>query len=523
MNQDARSVFFCACKTKEQSKMKTIKVNEIKCKFDRKTTEQEIKDRGESIKGIGLIHSVKIQSLKDKKFKYQVIAGRKSFAALTQIIGKTELLIPEEVSFIKGDAELIAFAENDERTNLSLAEQVEKLSGLSEKFGITELASHLSHSPQWIAARIRLKELSESWQKAMKENRFEKFVIGHYEAIAKYPQEIQNDIFSYCTSWNFNAEISIAKFAKELEANFTFQIKNAPWNTDGSYQGCGECPACIDRLNNGFLFEEMNDSDKAICQNRQFYFNKLNEFVAGKVEETRKAEPEVLLISQDNSYPEGFPIDEEEIYPAWAWEKTTKKQGGKKALVVNGPLTGKIIFVSIVEAYNNMQNEDGVQEEEPQKKVSTLAERKERKHRQRHRHAISSLMDYIKVMEYEIPDRDTMFRLIACLGVNSIFSYSWDEEHHETGTGGIVAYDTVPEHSELDRAVWKKLITNIISDLKQGQSGSVEAHWLEAEIISRIIAFDLVQAFNVALEALPNPKAWQELERQEQLLAEAKR
>jgi ParB family transcriptional regulator, chromosome partitioning protein len=158
---------------KEQSKMKTIKVNEIKCEFDRKTTEEEIQARAESISGIGLIHSVKIQPVEDEKFKYQVVAGRKSFTALTQVLDKTELNIPEEVSFIEGDADVIAFAENDERTNLSLAEQVEKLEKLSERFGIAELASHLSHSPQWIAARIRLKELSDSWRKAMKENRFD--------------------------------------------------------------------------------------------------------------------------------------------------------------------------------------------------------------------------------------------------------------------------------------------------------------------------------------------------------------
>ena len=497
--------------------MKTIKVNEIKCEFDRKTTEEEIQARAESIKGVGLIHSVKIQPIEDDTFKYQVVAGRKSFAALTQIIGKTELEIPEEVSFIEGDADIIAFAENDERTNLSLAEQVEKLEALSEKFGIAELSSHLSHSPQWIAARIRLKELSESWRKAMKENHFEKFVIGHYEAIAKYPQEIQDDIHDYCTSWRFNQDISVAKFAKELEENFTFQLKNAPWNVDGSYQGCGECPACIDRLNNGFLFEEMNDSDKAICQNRQFYFDKLNEFVAGKVEKIRKSEPEILLVSQDNDYPEGFPIDEEEIYPEWAWEKTTKKKGGQKALVVNGPLAGKTIFVSISPTYQNIQNEDGASEEEPQKRPSTLAERKERKNRQRQRHAIAALMEYIEAMEYKIPDRDTIFKLIACLGVDSI--YKWNSETHE----GIAAYPTASEQDNLDTEVWKKLTDKILYDLKQGQTGPIEARWPEAEIISPIVGFDLPQALEKAIEALPDPKAWKKLELQEQLLAEAKK
>ena len=494
--------------------MKTIKVNEIKCEFDRKTTEEEIQARAESIKGVGLIHSVKIQPIEDDTFKYQVVAGRKSFAALTQIIGKTELEIPEEVSFIEGDADIIAFAENDERTNLSLAEQVEKLEKLSEKFGIAELASYLSHSPQWIAARIRLKELSDSWRRAMQSNHFEKFVIGHYETVAKYPQEIQEDIHDYCTSWRFNQDISVAKFAKELEENFTFQLKNAPWN-DGTYQGCGQCPACLDRLNNGFLFEEMNDSDKAICQNRQFYFAKLNEFVAGKVEESRKSEPEILLVSQDNRYPEGFPIDEEEIYPEWAWEKSTKKKGGQKALVVNGPLVGKTIFVSISPTYQNMQNEDGASEEEQQKRPSTLSERKERKNRQRQRHAIASLIEYIETMEYEIPERDTIFKLIACLGINSICDMNWNSKAHE----GIASYPAISELDDLNANVWKKLTDKVLYDLKQGQSGPVDVRWSEAEIISAIIGFDLEKAFEKATDALPDPKAWKKLELQEKSAA----
>ena len=105
------------------------------------------------------------------------------------------MLVPDEVSFIEGDADIIAFAENDERTNLSLAEQVDKLSVLSEKFGIAELSSHLSHSPQWIAARIKLNDLVDCWKQAMRENQFPDFVIGHYEAIAKYPAEIQEQVF----------------------------------------------------------------------------------------------------------------------------------------------------------------------------------------------------------------------------------------------------------------------------------------------------------------------------------------
>ena len=152
-----------ASSKKETLTMNVIKAEEIFCEFDRETSEQEIQDRAASINGVGLIHSIKIQPIEHENYKYKVVAGRKSFVAMTQLLGKTELAVPSEVSFIEGDAELIAFAENDERTNLTLAEQIEKLSVLSGKFGIAELATHLSHSPQWIATRIRLQSLADCW------------------------------------------------------------------------------------------------------------------------------------------------------------------------------------------------------------------------------------------------------------------------------------------------------------------------------------------------------------------------
>lgn len=507
---------------KETLTMNVIKAEEILCEFDRNTLEQEIQDRAASINGVGLIHSIKIQPIEHETFKYKVIAGRKSFVALTQILGKTELAIPSEVSFIEGDAELIAFAENDERTNLTLAEQIEKLAQLSEKFGIAELATHLSHSPHWIAARIRLKELAECWRTATKENKFPNFTLGHYEIIAKYSEDIQQAAFEHFDRHGADEKIPLAKFSKMLDEEFTFLLKNAPWNDDGSYHGCGECPACIDRKNNGFLFDDMNDYSKARCQNRQFYLEKLHAFIAGKVEKNRQDEPETLLVSQSREYPEGFPLDTEEVYPSHAWTQISKKKGGQRAFIVCGPQAGNTIHVKIEDYYRKQQEARANSSSEPEtteeKRPSSLAERKERKHRQRQRHCIDALIAYLEKFEYQIPDRDTIFKLVACLGVDSIFRGNWGSDAPQEG---IVSYSLVDEES-LDAEAWKKLTINLVNELKQGQVGPVEAKWVEAEVLTSIVGFDLEKAFSDAVEALPDPKAWQELEKREQLPAEQK-
>jgi hypothetical protein len=124
-------------------------------------------------------------------------------------------------------------------------------------------------------------------------------------------------------------------------------------------------------------------------------------------------------------------------------------------------------------------------------------------------------MEYIEIMEYEVPDRNTIFMLIASLGVNSIYSMSMDE--------GIASYPATSEMNGLDKEVWKKLTDKVLYNLKQGQTGPVEARWIEAEIISPIVGFDLVKAFKKAIEALPDPRAWEKLEQQEQLIAETQK
>ncbi len=510
---------------KKEKTSVTIRAEDVLCELDRKTSGNEIQDRAKSLKSVGQIHSVKIQPIEHEKYKYRVVAGRRSFLALTKILGKDELKMPEEISFIEGDPEIIAFAENDERTNLSLSEQIEKLNRLSERFGIAELSSHLSHSAGWIAARIRLNELSDIWKDAMKKSFFPEMTIGHYEAVAKYPKEIQDEAYEFCKGLDFEEGLSIAQLENLLMENFTFQIRNVPWNENGEYQGCGTCPACIDRKNKGYLFEEMNDDKKAICQNRKHHIEKMNEYIAVKVEEIRKNAPETVLVSQNSYYPEGFPLAKEEIYPSHAWTKTGKKKNAKRAFIVNGPMAGSFINVEINESYLKKPegmngsgagsgSQDGI-EGQSEKKPRSLAERKELKNRQRQRHAITTLIAYLESGKYEIPERDVLFRLIACLGVDSIclYDYSNPQSNVQFGTFGLSAYQEISEKVDLDKQVWKKVLVNILKDLKQGQTGSVAARWEEAQLIGKITGFDLGKAFEEAISALPDPKSWEKLEK----------
>jgi hypothetical protein len=502
-----------------------VAIKTIKCEFDRNTTTEEIQERANSIKSVGLIHSVKIQPIEDETFQYQVVAGRKSFFALTTILDKTKLVIggeSPEVTIIKGDADLIAFAENHERVNLTLWEEVEKLENLRNKFKtVGDLANGLGKKPLWVARRINLSNLTADWKHIMKHNSFNTFSIGHYEIVATYPQEIQTSISSYCANYDEVQNASIKKFEKLVKKTFSRKLVNLPWNKDGQENGCGECKACLDRINNGFLFENMNDPKEAICMNHNYLNQKLNEFIVEEAEKIRQQEENIYLVSNTwNIDEESSPFSNEEVLTSRQWCRKTKKDGGVKAFMVDGAEAGKYVYIEVYQ-----ENKDEQEEIKPEeKKVRSLDERKALKNRQRQRKAVETLIDYVKSTDYQIPCRDDIFALIACLEVDNVFSgaYDCDEGRYVYKydvESGIASFEKAKNLKEIDTAVWEALSKEIVRELNQGQSGPVESRWLEAEIISGLISFDLNKALEEATEALPDPKSWKKLEEQEKGLA----
>ncbi len=501
-----------------------VAISTIKCEFDRNTTTEEIQERADSIKSVGLIHSVKIQPIEDKTFQYQVVAGRKSFFALTTVLAKTKLIIggnSPELTIINGDADLIAFAENHERVNLTLWEEVEKLESLREKFKtVGDLANALGKNPLWVARRINLSNLTDDWKDTMKNNNIDTFSIGHYEIVATYPQEMQNSISAYCANYDEVQNASIKKFDKLIKKTFARKLVSLPWNK-GNEQGCGECKACLDRINNGFLFENMNDPKEAVCMNQKYLQTKLSEFVVEEAEKIRQQEEKIYLISDRwNIDEETSPFSNEEVLTSRQWCRKTKKDGGVKAFMVDGAEAGRYVYIEVYQ-----ENEDEQEEIKPEeKKVRSLDERKALKNRQRQRKAIENLMEYVKSTEYKIPCRDDIFALIACLKVDNVFSGAYDCDEGKyvykyDVESGIASFEKAKALKEIDTAVWEALSKEIVRELNYGQSGAVETRWLEAEIISGLISFDLNKALEEATEALPDPKSWKKLEEQEQGLA----
>ena len=347
----------------------------------------------------------------------------------------------------------------------------------------------------------------------MKNDTSNGFSIGHYEIVATYPQEIQNSISSYCANYDEVQNASIKKFEKLVKKTFSRKLASLPWNKDGKENGCGTCKACLDRINNGFLFENMNDPKEAVCMNHAYLNNKLNEFIVAEAEIIRQQEEKIYLVSNIWTIDEETsPFTNEEVLTSRQWCRKTKKDGGVKAFMVDGAEAGKYVYIEVYQ-----ENEDEQEEIKPEeKKVRSLDERKALKNRQRQRKAVESLIEYVKATDYQIPCRDDIFALVACLKVDNVFRGEYDFDKGESVykydcESGIIGFEQAKALKKIDTAVWEALSNEIVRELKYGQSGAVEARWLEAEIISNLISFDLNKAFEEATEALPDPKSWKSL------------
>ncbi len=517
------------------SKSVMIPLSKIQCVPDRKITAEASKKlqfsmssriaRGEK----PLILPLLIDKCDEDGFDYKVVDGKCRFLALEKI-GVTELHLGGEkpdMVFSEGDPRILAFAANDIRNNLSLQEQVDFINDLIESGReIADIAAEIGCEPRWVARRANLRKLTVIWQEQFKTQRFGWMTLAHYEAVATFSEELQAEIFNFTCSnqWTLR-HLNVKKFEAELVSQFAALLSKLPWNKDGFEQGCGECPACLDRKNNGYLFPELNDPKKARCQNRAYLAHKRRQHIADQVADNT----ELVLIAHDPGNckieDSGDPLYGANVIAPGLWTECKASKGGKKAIIIDTANAGTEVYVKVSKPKKSGKNDENsseltTTEEITAGKTKTLAERKEVKHKQRQRRAISKLIDHIGTFNYTIPDRETLFILIACHGIGESLGACYDHEehkyHNESGIEACFAsFKKAKKHPELDKFVWHKLSQEIISSLKRGQAGAEPPCWDDAETIAGLIDFNLKQALKEAIEELPDPQSWQKLEAEE--------
>lgn len=498
-----------------------IKVARIKCEADRAYNRADDMHLLTSIKnrltqGLKpLLQPIALKKLEDDSdFNYAVDDGRRRFKALVAA-GLAELELGQEAVLIDGDSEVNAYVAN-QHTDLSLAEEIKKLYSMREKFKtLDSLAAEIGHSPTWVARRLNLLNLSDLWKKAMTDKVFGYMTVAHYETIATFPASIQDDIFDFIRSVEGRElkTASVRKFTEQLYEKFATLLSSLPWKEEG----CGECPACKERRESGFLFANLIPEPR--CMNREYLERKRKEYVASLAAE----EPETVLVSQsyhirdEAKEAEDNPLSESTILGPGDWREADKPEDGVPAIIADGPRAGTKITIQRPKASG---------EAEP-KPVKTLAERKAAKEKQRKRRTIEKLIDFLKGNECATPKRGTLYLLMACKGVGSIcggrFDYASKSTVDPTGLpASVTSIHALKERADIDTLVWQRVLENIVNELNNGQSGPNDPGWDAAELLSEITGFNLNAAFEESVKELPDPKAWEALAKAEEKIEKEK-
>lgn len=384
-----------------------------------------------------LMHPIVVRETDEGNFKFEVVDGKCRFTELQKLKVPGLNLCGEhpDMVFCDGDPEIVAFASNDVRNNLTLSEQVQKISSLIKGGkNCRQIADLTGWSPNEVARRARLLNLIPEWQEAQRNRIFAWMKLPHYEIIARFSQPLQKEIKTFCQCHYELANYSIKKFEAALDSEFLTVLSQLAWNKDLHETGCGECPACKDRKE-GFLFSDMGEPKNWRCMNREYLNAKGREYVAKLAREN----PEIILVA---SHAESLKIDDindplygTNILPPSVWLECRKKESGEKAIRIDGNI-GEEIYVKIEKpepaaapsagsansapvgsTVQTVQTAGKTGAESTQKSTAnnasgrpkTMAERRQELEKRRRRYAIELLKTHLKKEECKVPERDAIF------------------------------------------------------------------------------------------------------------------
>ena len=355
--------------------MESIKLTDIECTDNRSMS--GIEELAANIAAVGLIQPIVLAEL--EAGHYRLLAGRRRFRALQQL-GRMELapteycLYPTKCDF---NFDMVAFCENFHRANLTLAEEVEQFNRLkTDKLTIRELAALLGKTPEYVALRLNLANLSEKWKEVLNHpEEYPQWTPAKLELIAKQPPEKQTEF-----SGRMNQAFSMTELRRILEQNYR-RLSEALFDTD-------PCLKCQKRSGAAdMLFPELAEQDDT-CLDRNCFELKQARVIVDKVAELRKtlaadpdAEPFYLY---RESYPgygtEAYQMIEKIRGVSDKWGLREKKKGVPNAFCVWGENIGKFCRME-PEGYSdaepiNPKKADGVAAvDETGRKVRTLADR----------------------------------------------------------------------------------------------------------------------------------------------------
>jgi len=338
--------------TKDSVLVRNIKLDDIDpCKSNPRRIDIKdaaVKSLSRSMNKSGQLVPVIVRPINNGR--YELLAGSRRVTAARLL--DWDAINAEIVEADDQRAMVIMTTENLQREDLTPFEEAESLKLLLDQNPDTKaVASNLGRSPQWVARRARLLELTPEWIEAGKDE-FSAWSIGHFELIARYDPETQNEFLlkyqgTYCN------DLKIDELERDLNEEMQI-IKKAPWKPedDTLIPETGACTACSKRSScQSLLFEpeEINEDKikaKDKCLDKSCWHKKLSAHVERQIARHKEKHPDIIIIRSDYRVNDDYrnalsPNDYDNV--------KKKDSDSVPAVVVSGPGAGEKRWIKLHE------------------------------------------------------------------------------------------------------------------------------------------------------------------------------
>lgn len=304
--------------------MSNIQIADIVCNQNR--DQGDITTLANSIQRLGLLQPIILKKTEDK---YEVVDGRRRFAAIQQL-GWT--VLPENAftfAAASDDMAVIAHVANVERKNLSPAEEVRQLAALAETHSVDYLAELFGRTPGYITRRLKISTLIPDWLKVLDDPELAPlWPLDKLALIARQTNQVQKKL-----SHMINNHWSREDIADHIE-EYNRQLSAATFDT-------APCLKCRNNSATQKLLFDDTDAKDGICLNADCWVRKTLEVVKKTLKDEK-----LIPIKGNNtgwSNPAAEFADKVKAESEYHYKKVRAPKKGEKAnaIIVSGDGIGR--------------------------------------------------------------------------------------------------------------------------------------------------------------------------------------
>lgn len=293
----------------------------------------------ESLRAQGQLEPLLVRPL--EKGGFEILAGHRRVEALSMIGAEAaDAIVRPSVS----DAEALAIllAANEQREDVDPFMEAIAVRELVDLEGsVVATATRLGMSPRWVAGRLSLLSLSETWSKRRLEDPWRSWTLGHWLQLARLSPDAQDALAkdgAGRTSVLLEDEALPVSTLEEIVDERLRELRRAPFDLEARdlVRGCPPCSACPKTSQSvPGLFDDGAPTDlkNAVCRDPYCWRRKAAATVRNRIAEARTkvagdtSKPdEVVVVAKGYTAPKGAG----RAVSANGWEPA--KEGSKGAV-----------------------------------------------------------------------------------------------------------------------------------------------------------------------------------------------